>query len=136
MAAFGLTAGSGLPLLTRITFSTCRAHYPGGSIPGTSRSFARLPARAFPSIALAFPEPITGRHPRRAFRGLLKLHSRYGPLICSPNYVGLVGRLRRRPFRDDAASQLLRHTDILLWWAFHPPVFGAVTAHIGFVWQN
>ena len=28
-----------------------------------------------------------------------------------PPYVGLVGRLRRRPFPDDAASQLLRHTD-------------------------
>src|SRR5215207_7211697 len=62
-----VAAGSGLPLLTQITFSACRAPYPGGSIAGTSRWFARLPARAFPSIALAFPEPITGRHPRLNF---------------------------------------------------------------------
>src|SRR5713226_2926051 len=31
------STSSGLPLLTRITFSTCRAHYPGGSMASTSR---------------------------------------------------------------------------------------------------
>src|SRR5579872_3210991 len=62
-----VVADSGLPLLTQITFSTCRAPYPGGSMSGTSRWIARLPARVFPSIALAFPEPITGRHPRLNF---------------------------------------------------------------------
>lgn len=62
------------------------------------------------------------------------LHSRYGPLICSPTFVGLVGRLRRRPFPGGAASQLLRLNDILLRWDFHPLVFRAVRAHIGFAW--
>ena len=40
-------AGSGLPLLTRITFSTCRAPYPGGSMTGTSRSICAAPRAGF-----------------------------------------------------------------------------------------
>jgi hypothetical protein len=43
-----------------------------------------------PFSALAFPDSITGRH----FRGFLKLHSRYGPLVCQTHLaMGLPGRL-------------------------------------------
>src|SRR5260370_33229547 len=51
-------------------------------------SMARSRAGLFP-IRMAFPERTAGRHPQIFFRGLLKLHSRYGPSICSPTYRGL-----------------------------------------------
>ena len=41
------------------------------------------PCRLLPHPAWAFPEQQTGRRPRVPFRGLLRLHSRYGPLDCS-----------------------------------------------------
>jgi hypothetical protein len=41
-----VTVGSGLPLLLQITFSTCRAPYPGGSPRCFSVEGTRLPARA------------------------------------------------------------------------------------------
>jgi hypothetical protein len=44
---------------------------------------ARSRAGFFPN-RVAFPERTAGRHPQISFRGLLKLHSRYGPPICSP----------------------------------------------------
>jgi hypothetical protein len=34
--------------------------------------------------APAFPVYRAGRHPQLSFRGLLKVHSRYGPPVCSP----------------------------------------------------
>ena len=49
---------------------------------------ARSRAGLFPN-RVAFPERTAGRHPQISFRGLLKLHSRYGPPICSPTYRGL-----------------------------------------------
>src|SRR5215510_5403477 len=61
-----------LPPITRTTFPTCRAYYPGG------------PRRVHMSVASpsawAFPEQQSGRHPQVPFRGLLRLHARYGPL--------------------------------------------------------
>jgi hypothetical protein len=72
----GATSTSpGYPPLAQITFSACRAHYPGGPEQVLVGSF---PARA------AFPVLQAGRHPHRHFRGLLKLHSRYGLHSCSP----------------------------------------------------
>jgi len=44
----------------------------------------RAPALGFFPNRVAFPERTAGRHPQISFRGLLKLHSRYGPPICSP----------------------------------------------------
>ena len=49
---------------------------------------ARSRAGLFPN-RVAFPERTAGRHPQISFRGLLELHSRYGPPICSPTYRGL-----------------------------------------------
>ena len=37
-----------------------------------------------PCLASAFPKCWVGRRPRLYFRGLLKVHSRYGPMVCSP----------------------------------------------------
>ncbi len=69
--------------MTQTTFLTCRAHYPGGPNRCVSVFF---PVRA------AFPNYLVGRHPRLHFRGLLKLHSRYGLQDCSPAYGGLLSR--------------------------------------------
>ena len=80
---------SGLPPITQIAFSTCRAHYPGGSIRFFGLVHDALPHLALSRIALAFPEQRAGRHPQPSFRGLLKLHSRYGLQICSPTLCGL-----------------------------------------------
>src|ERR1700736_5103595 len=77
------STSAGYPPMTQTTFLTCRAHYPGGSNRSVSVSF---PVRA------AFPNYLVGRHPRRHFRGLLKLHSRYGLQDCSPAYGGLLSR--------------------------------------------
>src|SRR5208337_1618508 len=38
---------------------------------------------------MAFPERRAGRHPQLSFRGLLKLHSRYGLQTRSPTLCGL-----------------------------------------------
>ena len=65
--------------VARITFPTCRAHYPGGSDGGCRSSF--------PSVR---PSPVSaGRHPQLHFRGLLRLHSRYGPPDRSTAQGGL-----------------------------------------------
>src|SRR6266849_2770790 len=77
------STSAGYPPMTQTTFLTCRAHYPAGSNRCVSVSF---PVRA------AFPNYLVGRHPRRHFRGLLKLHSRYGLQDCSPAYGGLLSR--------------------------------------------
>jgi len=74
---------AGYPPITQTTFLACRAHYPGGPNRCVSVFF---PVRA------AFPTYLLGRHPRRHFRGLLKLHSRYGLQDCSPAYGGLLSR--------------------------------------------
>jgi hypothetical protein len=63
---------NGPPPITRITFPTCRAHYPGGS--------ERVHLSVASSLHAAFPNRQAGRHPQLHFRGLLRLHSRYGPL--------------------------------------------------------
>src|SRR5229473_7660961 len=63
------STSAGYPPMTQTTFLTCRTHYPGGPNRCVSVFF---PVRA------AFPNYLVGRHPRRHFRGLLKLHSRYG----------------------------------------------------------
>ena len=60
---------------------TCRAHYPGGS----KRVHVSI---ASPSHA-AFPKLWVGRHPHCPFRGLLRLHSRYGPHARSTAQGGL-----------------------------------------------
>src|ERR1700676_2845890 len=69
------STSAGYPPMTQATFLTCRAHYPGGSNRCVSVFF---PVRA------AFPKYLVGRHPRLHFRGLLKLHSRYGLQSRSP----------------------------------------------------
>ena len=64
-------ADDGSPPITRTTFPTCRAHHPGGS--------SGCACRLLPTLIGAFPKWQEGRHPHCHFRGLRRLHSRYGP---------------------------------------------------------
>ena len=76
----------GPPSITRPTFYACRAHY--------SRRIEQVLIGFFP-VRTAFPVSVTGRHPRLHFRGLLKLHSRYGlHTVAHPPFVGFIARLR------------------------------------------
>jgi hypothetical protein len=77
------------PSLTQITFSACRAQYPGGPDQVlVGWRVARSRAGFFP-VRAAFPVIGAGRRPHHYFRGLLKLHTRYGLLSCSPTIRGL-----------------------------------------------
>src|SRR3974390_49473 len=72
------------PSLTQITFHACRAQYPGGPDQVlVGWRVARSRAGFFP-VRAAFPVTGTGRRPQHYFRGLLKLHTRYGLHSCSP----------------------------------------------------
>ena len=70
----------GSPPITRITLPTCRAQYPGGS--------GRVPVSNSSPLTRPSPFP-AGRHPHLHFRGLLRLHARYGPLIARPPKAAL-----------------------------------------------
>src|SRR6185503_2438389 len=80
---------TGLPRSPATPLPTCCAQYPGGS----RRVHLSV---ASPSHA-AFPVLRAGRHPLLHFRGLLRLHSRYGPLACSTAQGGLCRRASARP---------------------------------------
>ena len=77
-------AHHGSPPITRLTISTCCAHYPGGPI-------QVLLSAASPNRA-AFPVIWPGRRPQLPFRGLLRLYTRYGPSIRSTARSGLCRR--------------------------------------------
>jgi hypothetical protein len=57
-------------------------------------------------VHAAFPVSEAGRHPQLHFRGLLRLHSRYGPLDCSTAQGGLRHEASARPLPLQAARQL------------------------------
>ena len=80
--------------VTQDTFLTCCPHYPGGP---------EQVDRLRPCSAAAFPEYRAGRHPRLSFRGLLRVHSRYGlPGCCSPCGLHLSPELQQ----EDLSSPL------------------------------
>src|SRR6266516_2075040 len=70
------------------------------------------PRGLFPATTLAFPDPIPVGIHGLTFRGLLKLHSRYGPLICSPTICGLGRKASTPPVprrRRFSATQAYRY---------------------------
>ena len=66
-------------------------------------SIASLSARPSPGRA--------GRHPHRLFRGLLRLHSRYGPLDRSTAQGGLCHEASARPVTRPSRSSATRSID-------------------------
>ena len=97
----GATSGrNGPPPITRRTL--CRAQL-GGS--------ERVPMSVASPFHAAFPVSQAGRHPRFHFRGLLRLHSRYGPLDRSTAQGGLCHEASRRPVTQPPRSSATRSTD-------------------------
>jgi len=89
---------------------------------------ARSRAGFFP-VRAAFPVSVAGRRPHHYFRGLLKLHTRYGLQGCSPTYVGFIARLRPSRFPGSDARKLPSSTNNLLGWVLPPLVICAVEVH-------
>src|SRR5271168_5286450 len=58
------------------------------AVPTTPADRTGARVDCFP-VHAAFPVLQAGRHPHLYFRGLLRLHSRYGPSDCSPAQGGL-----------------------------------------------
>src|ERR1700734_1481832 len=107
---------NGSPPITRIALPTCRVQYPGGSRGGACRS---LPARA------AFPVFQAGRHPHWPFRGLLGLHSHYGPPDRSTAQGGLCHEApaqRITPPNRSSASRAIDYSlgGTYLHWRYAP----------------
>jgi len=59
----------------------------------------------------AFPVSQAGRHPHLHFRGLLRLHARYGPLDCSTAHGGLCHEASTRPVARPGRSSATRSID-------------------------
>ena len=91
-------ANDGAPPITRTTFPTCRAHYPGGS--------SWCACRFLPKLVGAFPKWQEGRHPHCHFRGLHRLHSVTARRIAQPPKVTFVTRLQPSQLPSQAARQL------------------------------
>ena len=91
-------ANDGSPPITRTTFPTCRAHYPGGS--------SGCACRLLPTLVGAFPKWQEGRHPHCHFRGLHRLHSVTARRIAQPPKVTFVTRLQPSQLPGQTARQL------------------------------
>jgi hypothetical protein len=85
-------AATGLP--------RCPDHLPDVLCPLPRRIKTGACIGCFPAHT-AFPVSLAGRHPRLHFRGLLRLHSRYGPSGCSTAQGG---------FCHEASARLLHPT--------------------------
>jgi hypothetical protein len=66
------------------------------------------------AVHTAFPAFRPGRHPHYGFRGLLRLHSRYGPLDCSTARSGLRHEASARPIARPSRSSATRSIDYSL----------------------
>jgi TolB-like protein len=95
---------------------SCQTGIPRLPEPPSQRAVPTTPADrmsasvdCFP-IHAAFPVLQAGRHPHLYFRGLLRLHSRYGPLACSTAQGGLCheasAQLVTRPSRSSATGAI------------------------------
>ena len=71
----------------------------------------------FPAYA-AFPAIRPGRHPHCNFRGVLRLHSRYGPLDCSAAKSDLCHEASIRPIARPNRSSATRSIDNSLGGSF------------------
>src|ERR671912_3077981 len=107
--------------VARTPFPACRAPYLGGS--------ERVPLSVASPSHAAFPVSQAGRHPRRHFRGLLGLHSRYGPPDCSTAQGGLRHEASARPVTRPRRSSATRANRQLSGWNLPPLVMRALWAH-------
>ena len=91
------------------------------AVPGTPADQMGACVDCFP-IHAAFPVIQAGRHPRLHFRGLLRLHSCYGPLDCSTARGGLCHEASAKPVTRQGRSSATGAIDnsprgtSLHWW--------------------
>ena len=85
--------------------------------------------RLLPHPTRAFPESQAGRRPSLHFRGLLRLHSRYGLLDCSTAQGGLCHEASTQPVTRLNRSSATRSYRQLPGWILPPLVNRAVGAH-------
>ncbi len=106
--------------VARITFPTCRAHYPGGSNGCSCRSPS-------PSV---LPSPVSaGRHPQLHFRGLLRLYSRYGPSDRSTAFTRPLSRGFDAAGCPASPLVSFRSHRLFSGWKPPPQVIRALVAH-------
>jgi hypothetical protein len=86
----------------------------------------------FPILA-AFPDSSAGRHPRLHFRGLLGLHSCYGPPGCSTAQGGLCHEASIRPvILSSQTAPQLPDLSANIWWILPPLVIRAFSGHTSY----
>ena len=112
---------AGIPRLPGPPFRRAVPNYPGGSRQ-VLISVASLSRAAFPVIQ-------AGRHPQLHFRGLLGLHSCYGPLDRSTAQGGLCRKASARPVALPSRLPATRSNRLLSGWNPPPLVIRAFGAH-------
>lgn len=85
----------------------------------------RLPS----PLRAAFPVAQAGRHPHRYFRGLLRLHSRYGPLARSAAQGDLCHRAPTHSVARTSCLSATRSNRLLSRWNLPPLATRAQTGH-------
>jgi hypothetical protein len=83
------------------------------AVPITPADRTGAPVDYFP-VHTAFPAFRPGRHPHYGFRGLLRLHLRYGPLDRSTARSGLCHEASARPVARPSRSSATRSIDNFL----------------------
>ena len=114
-------ARHGAPPLARSPVATCRAHYPGGPV--------QVRVSAASLVRAAFPDIWAGRRPRLPFRGLLRLHSRYGPSVRSTARGGLCHGASIRPVTHSHRPSATGPTDHCPGGTFTHEVIAPFGAH-------
>ena len=94
------------------------------AVPTTPADRTGAHVDCFP-IRAAFPVIQAGRHPHHHFRGLLRLHTRYGPLDCSTAQGGICHEASARPVTPPSRSSATRPIDnylggTFLHWCYAP----------------
>jgi len=85
--------------------------------------------RLLPHARAAFPVIQAGRRPHLHFRGLLRLHTRYGPPDRSAAQSGLCHEASAPPVTRQSRSSATGSYRQLSGWYLPPLVFRAVGAH-------
>jgi hypothetical protein len=114
-------ANAGLPQLPGSPFQH--------AVPTTQMDQNGCVCRLLPRPTRAFPDLQAGRRPSLHFRGLLRLHSRYGLLNRSTAQGGLYHEASARPVAQPNRSLATRSYRQLPGWIPPPLVNRAVGAH-------
>ena len=101
------------------------------AVPTTPADRAGARVDCFPAHA-AFPKWQEGRHPHCHFRGLLRLHSRYGPPDRSAAQGDLCREAPARPVTRPSRSPASGPIDNLSGWNPPPQMIRAFGAHCQF----